>query len=564
VSGYTPPSPRNDSAEHIPTTLVHSSPCSRRGRKRPGVGRPHAPPDPVGHTPLSNTRKLGGTPGQNRRQPRLGSYPHFRHLSCSPAHFCESAGLGDDGQLLGEGGHESGSRQCAHEVWWAPACVGDSWRAELFLWETGGLWLVSTERPVGCLAKVALSYYKTHTFRAPPLVDRASTRAPSSTMPLSTPPTARAGSAAARVLALCELWFIIAAHSGVVGAWRLAGVCRAARQGAKEWLRKLPGIVVCGGRVGGGEGVVTSEVWRLDLGALRWERLPDLTTERFAHACCAVRKGVVVLSGFDAGHEPTASVEILGRDSSGAVGNTFNLLPPLSCGPIHADAAIVIDESESDRGQVIIIGGGDEDGPSFVVRKVDLATGVCTAQPSLLCPQGHYVFDCTAGHLPDGRIVCAGTSCMEASDEESPEEVEAENHTMAQVLEPPPHGSPSGASWRWRALPGMSVLRVHGCGCVLSDGRFAVFGGRDASGTIISSCEALTLDADGGRWDTLSPLHEPRRGFACAAIGGCVIVAGGVGSTTAEVYEEGLGRWRRLPCSLPHDSQLRWMGSALI
>jgi hypothetical protein len=43
-------------------------------------------------------------------------------------------------------------------------------------------------------------------------------------MALSTPPTARAESAAARVLALCELWFIIAAHSGVVGAWRLAGV----------------------------------------------------------------------------------------------------------------------------------------------------------------------------------------------------------------------------------------------------------------------------------------------------------------------------------------------------
>jgi hypothetical protein len=276
---------------------------------------------------------------------------------------------------------------------------------------------------------------------------RAGARIPSSTMPLSVPPSVRAGSAAARVLALWELWFIIAAHSGVVGAWRLAGVCRAARQGAKEWLRKLPGVLVCGGLVFGGGGV-TSEVWRLDLGALRWERLPDLTTGRFAHACCAVRRGVVVLGGFVAGHEPTASVEILGRDSSGAVGNTFNILPQLSCGPIHADAAIVIDENESDRGQVLLIGGGTQGGPSSLVRKVDLATGVCTAQPSLLCPQGHHVYDCTAGRLPDGRIICAGTTHMEYSDEESSEEVEAEDHTMAQVLEPPPHGSPRGASWR--------------------------------------------------------------------------------------------------------------------
>jgi hypothetical protein len=380
-------------------------------------------------------------------------------------------------------------------------------------------------------------------------------------MALSAPPTARAGSAAARVLALLELWFIIAAHSGIVGAWRLAGVCRAARQGAKEWLRKLPGVLVCGGC--GGAGVVTSEVWRLDLGALQWERLPDLTAGRFAHVCCAVRGGVVVLGGLVAGHESTASVEILGRDSSGAVGNVFNLLPPLSCGPIHADAAIVIHESESDRGQVLLIGGGVEDGPSSLVRKVDLATGVCTAQPSLLCPQGHYVFGCRAGRLPDGRIVCVGTTTF-SFDEESSEEEEVEYHSMAQVLEPPPHGSPSGASWQWRALPGISDLHLGGSGCVLSDGRFAVFGGRDDSGTPISSCEALTLDADGARWSSLPPMHEPRRGFACAAIGGCAIVAGGSGSTTAEVYEEGLGRWRRLPCSIPHHTQLYFPGSAMM
>jgi len=382
-------------------------------------------------------------------------------------------------------------------------------------------------------------------------------------MPLSVPPSAHAESAAACVLALCELWVIIAAHSGVVGAWRLAGVCRAARQGAKEWLQKLPGFVVCGGWIGGRH---TSEVWRLDLGALRWERLPDLTAGRSYHACCAVRGGVVALGGFVAARKPTAGVEILGRDSSEVVGNIFNVLPPLSCGPIETSAAILIDESESHRGQVLLICGRDEEGPSSAVRKVDLGTGVCTAQPSLLCPQGHHVFDCTSttGRLPDGRIVCAGTTCMEYSDGESSEEEGLEFYTMAQVLEPPLHGSPSGASWQWRALPGTSDLHSDGSGCVLSDGRFAVFGGHDADSAATSSCEALTLDADGARWSPLPPMHEPRCGFACAAIGGCVIVAGGEGSTTDEVYEEGLGLWRRLPCSVPHDSGLSWMGSALM
>jgi len=88
---------------------------------------------------------------------------------------------------------------------------------------------------------------------------------------------------------------------------------------------------------------------------------------------------------------------------------------------------------------------------------------------------------------------------------------------MAQVLEPPPQGSPRGASWQWRVLPGLSVVHLFGCGCVLSDGRFAVFEGIDASITATFACEMLTLDADGVCWSPLPPMHEPR--FRCAC--GC-------------------------------------------
>jgi hypothetical protein len=98
-----------------------------------------------------------------------------------------------------------------------------------------------------------------------------------------------------------------------VGAWRLTGLCRASLRGAKEWLRKLPRLVVCGGRTGAGKGVRTGEVWRLDLGELRWERLPDLTTGRSCHACCAVRGGVVVLGGLETGQiGPEISASVVG------------------------------------------------------------------------------------------------------------------------------------------------------------------------------------------------------------------------------------------------------------
>ena len=110
----------------------------------------------------------------------------------------------------------------------------------------------------------------------------------------------------------------------------------------------------------------------------------------------------------------------------------------------------------------------------------------------------------------------------------------------------------------------MSVGRYGGGGCVLSDGRFAVFGGAGGYPPT-SPCEVLTLDGDTERWDPLPPMHEARTFFACAAIGRCVIVAGGEGSVTAEVYEKALGRWRRLPCDIPCIAwELCGMGSALM
>jgi hypothetical protein len=337
----------------------------------------------------------------------------------------------------------------------------------------------------------------------------------------------------------------------VVGAWRLMGVCRASREGAKEWLRTLPGLVVCGGFTSAGE--FTGEVWRLDLGELPWERMPSLTHGRADHACCAVRGGVVVLGGLVEGQEQTASVEILGSDSVAGEDGLFKVLPPLSRGIISSFAAAALDESESDQGQVLLLGGRIQGAITSSAHKVDLATGVCAPQPSLLSQHG--VRGHTAARLADGRIVCVGKNVNNAV------------HGTAQVLEPPPpeHASPSEASWQWRYLPDMSVGRYGGRGCVLSDNRFAVFGGgTDNILTPTASCEVLTLDGDIERWDPLAPMHEARRSFASAAIGGCVIVAGGWDSSTAEVYEEALGRWRQLPCSLPHEAGGCCMGSAMM
>jgi|AntAceMinimDraft_5_1070358.scaffolds.fasta_scaffold14275_2 hypothetical protein len=111
--------------------------------------------------------------------------------------------------------------------------------------------------------------------------------------------------------------------------------------------------------------------------------------------------------------------------------------------------------------------------------------------------------------MPDGRVVCAGISSGTVG-------------ASVQVLKPSEQGSSSHAAWQWRALPGNG--RFGSRGCVLSHGRFAVFGGVDANLAVTSSCEALTLDAGDTRWDALPPLHAAGPGSACAATSG--IVAG--------------------------------------
>ena len=215
-------------------------------------------------------------------------------------------------------------------------------------------------------------------------------------------------------------------------------------------------------------------------------------------------------------------------------------LPPLSCGGISGAAAIAVDESDSAAGQVLLLGG------SLVttVQLVDLATGVCAPQNNLL----HSHVYPAASRLPDGRIVCVGGIGGLQS---------------AEVWGAPEQG-PLDAAWNWSELPAMSAQRFNCCGCVMSDGRFAVLGGADHASVPMSSCEVLSFDDGDAQWEPLPPMHDSRYGFACWAVAGCVIVTGGDGLKSAEVYDEELDRWLRLLCDLPYEGELDAMGSALL
>jgi hypothetical protein len=215
-------------------------------------------------------------------------------------------------------------------------------------------------------------------------------------------PTTRARAAwvADRVTSLPEVWAIVALHLGLVGAWRLMLVCKAARVGVRDFLNTLPGLVVCGGIPTAGVFVVG--VWQRDLATLRWEAMPPLEIAHAFHACCAVRSSLVVIGGQISANEVVGSVELV---AAGGIAATNQ--PPLSRGGIAGAAAIAVDESDSAAGQVLLLGGfAEDDAAMSTVNLVDLATSMCTPQPNLLQARQQFA----SARLPNGRIICGGGS----------------------------------------------------------------------------------------------------------------------------------------------------------
>ena len=104
---------------------------------------------------------------------------------------------------------------------------------------------------------------------------------------------------------------------------------------------------------------------------------------------------------------------------------------------------------------------------------VDLATGACALQPAQLL---YSRVGPAAAQLPDGRIICVGG-------------IDAAYAVLssAEVWAPLAQGG-ADAAWIWRELPAMSVARHACCGCVMSDGRFAVLGGLGVGGSISNMC----------------------------------------------------------------------------
>ena len=327
-----------------------------------------------------------------------------------------------------------------------------------------------------------------------------------------------------RTFMRAEVW-------GVVGLWRLRGVCRAFREWAQAELSSLPRVVAVGGMVldssialpSPNSCQTTSSVELLDLSTMRWSVggcMPSLPDPRAFHSVsCCVDGRVMVCGGFNAGRaDPmyhlmsTALQWLPGTDTWSALAD----LPAARGGA----ASVRLPD-----GRTMLIGGLSDGGQQPLASVVVLAAN--GSGWSDLPPMSGGRFEPAAELLPDGKVLVAGGMSGTSTDTVL---------NTAELWDP--------ATQKWTALPPMAHKRTDAAACVLPSGRVGVVSGAGIDGAIRKDGEVF--DPVKREWEPLGAEMAHAHGNVSA-----VSVAGGLlavgGTTRAELYDEESRRWFRLP-----------------
>jgi hypothetical protein len=308
---------------------------------------------------------------------------------------------------------------------------------------------------------------------------------------------------------------------GVVGLWRLRGVCRAFRGWAQAELSSLPRLVAVGGFTRGSSWAATASVESLDLSTMRWSAagcMPSLPDPRAFHiVSCSADGRVVVCGGFNSGggderrHLTSTAVQWL--PGTGA----WSALPDLPAGRIGAVSVWLPD------GWTMLIGGFADEGQ--VLASVVLLAADGSGWSDLAPLTGARTM-AAAAVLPDGKVLVAGGMSGLADN--------AALNT-AELWDP--------ATQKWTALPPMVHKRTNSAACVLSSGRVAVVGGAGTDG--VRRKDGEVFDPVTREWEPLgAEMARKHRQISAVAVAGGLIV---VGTTALELYEEETGRWLTLP-----------------
>jgi hypothetical protein len=322
---------------------------------------------------------------------------------------------------------------------------------------------------------------------------------------------------------------------GVLGLWRLRGVCRAFRGWAQVELVSLPRVVAVGGLLdkttetddedGEDDDVATSSVESLDLSTMRWSAagcMPSLPDGRVFHSMSSGACGQVVVCGGDKYGQVVRWYDLQERLGRTAVqwlpgASAWSALPDLP-GVRNRAASVGLPD-----GRTMLIGGRTE-GQTLASVVVLAADGSGWSElPPLNGPRG----TAAAALLPDGKVLVAGGR-SDLFDNTA--------LNTAELWDP--------ATQKWTVLPPMAHERAHADACVLPSGRVAVIGGFGTDGAVRKDGEVY--DPARREWEPLGAETAINSGLIDA-----VAVAGGLVQfgykCRAELYDEGSGRWFSLP-----------------
>eukprot|EP01046_Picozoa_sp_COSAG06_P036774 COSAG06_NODE_4086_length_4588_cov_57.562932_2_plen_519_part_00 len=340
--------------------------------------------------------------------------------------------------------------------------------------------------------------------------------------------------------------FLRAEVWGVLGLWRLRGVCRAFRGWAQAVLSSLPRVVAVSGMAfdrsfAPPKWVATASVESLDLSTMRWSAagcMPSLPDPRAFHSVsCSADGRVMVCGGYNHGgadlmfHLERTALQWLPGTSA------WSALPDL---PVARECAASVRLPD---GRTMLIGAwSDNDDYSLASVLVLAADGSGWSDlPPLLRGRAHPA----AALLPDGKVLVAGgrgpSKYDDADYDHGDDDGDDDDSEYLEYLSSAELWNP--ATQKWTALPPMVHGRSSAAACVLPNGRVAVVGGAGTHG--VARRDGEVYDPVKGEWEPLGAEMANKHGDPSA-----VAVAGGLlktGAKVSELYDEGSGRWLKLP-----------------
>ena len=354
--------------------------------------------------------------------------------------------------------------------------------------------------------------------------------------------------------------FLRAEVWGVVGLWRLRGVCRAFRGWAQAELSLLPRVVAIGGQVQfrarddiPGGIASTSSVESLDLSTIRWSvgprrcvpSLPDPRECRHSVSCSA-EGHMVVCGGYDFDHESDDEVCLSTVFQWLAGTGAWSALPDLPA-PRSEAASVRLPD-----GRTMLIGGANDAGASLnsvLVLAAD-GSGWSDLPPLTTSRSGP-----AAAVLPDGKVLVAGGKASGWL---------LQSFNTAELWDP--------ETQRWTVLPPMAQQRFAAVACVLPGGRVAVVGGscrirKHPHQNIIPKYHTYThidgevFDPVTHEWGPLGPaaakMASKHDNLSTVAVPGGLVLVGvdqvAKGDKVCnELYDEESERWFQLPHPMVH------------